>query len=132
MIELRRGVDDLSLGEARYAQVRIKVGKDMYLKGMAMYADDLPDGVDVRFNTNKTKTNDKGELREAMDALKPVKIDKATGKQDEDLPFGSIVRQKTYTDKNGKEQLSPLNIVSDNEEGRWSQWCKNLSSQMLS
>lgn len=132
VIELRRGVDDLSLGEARYAQVRIKVGKDMYLKGMAMYADDLPAGVDVRFNTNKAKTNDKGEIRDAMDALKPIKIDKATGKQDEDLPFGSIVRQKTYTDKNGKEQLSPLNIVSDNEEGRWSQWSKNLSSQMLS
>ena len=64
VIEIRRGVKDLSLGGSNYAQVRILVDggndkfenghkKDYYLKGMAVYADDLPDGVDVRFNTNK-------------------------------------------------------------------------------
>lgn len=47
MIELRRGVKDLNLGESNYAQVRIMVGGDRYLKGMAVYSDDMPDGVDV-------------------------------------------------------------------------------------
>jgi 2'-5' RNA ligase len=140
VIELRRGVDDVSLGQARYAQVRIAVGdgKDgtHYLKGMAVYADDLPDGVDLRFNTNKTKA----ELKEAVSkgkapseklaAMKAIKKDKATGENDPDSPFGSIVRQKTYIDKNGKEQLSALNLV--NEEGKWDTWNSTLSSQFLS
>ena len=47
VIELRRGVDDLSLGDAHYAQVRILVDGTHYLKGMAVYSDDLPDGVDA-------------------------------------------------------------------------------------
>ena len=55
VIEIRRGVDDLSLGGANYAQVRINVGDSHYLKGMAVYSDDMPKGVDVIFNTNKTK-----------------------------------------------------------------------------
>lgn len=127
VIELRRDVADLSLGDARYAQVRIKVGKDKYLKGMAMYADDLPPGVDMRFNTNKANTGNK------LDAMKDIKVDKGTGKQDAELPFGSIVRQKEYNDPiTGRKKLSPLNIVGDNEEGRWGEWSKTLSSQMLS
>lgn len=51
VIELRRGVKDLSLGNAHYAQVRIMVDGTHYLKGMAVYADNMPDGVDVIFNT---------------------------------------------------------------------------------
>lgn len=47
VIEIRRGVDDLSLGDSHYAQVRILVDGNRYLKGMAVYSDDLPDGVDV-------------------------------------------------------------------------------------
>jgi len=115
VIEIRRGVDDLSMGEARFAQVRIAVGKTHYLKGMAMYADDLPDGVDIRFNTNKSSTGNK------LDAMKPIK-------SDPDNPFGSIVRQRTTPD--GKKVTSALNIV--NEEGNWSEWSKSLSSQFLS
>lgn len=55
VVEIRRGVDDLSLGESHYAQVRILVDGSHYIKGMAVYSDDLPDGVDVMFNTNKKK-----------------------------------------------------------------------------
>lgn len=117
VIELRRGVDDISLGNARYAQVRIAVDDSHYLKGMAMYSDDLPDGVDVRFNTNKQKTGSK------LDALKAMK-------DDPDNPFGATVRQRHYIDENGESQLSALNIV--NEEGDWGNWNKSLSSQMLS
>lgn len=117
VIELRRGAEDLSLGNSRYCQVRIAVDGTHYLKGMAVYADDLPPGVDLRFNTNKKNTGNK------LDALKPLK-------DDEDNPFGATVRQRTYTDKHGKEHQSPLNIV--HEEGDWGKWSKTLSSQMLS
>ena len=37
VIELRRGVKDLSLGDSHYAQVRIMVDGTHYLKGMAVY-----------------------------------------------------------------------------------------------
>lgn len=117
VIELRRGVDDISLGNAKYAQVRIGVDGTHYLKGMAMYSDDLPDGVDILFNTNKHKDVPKS------DVLKKIK-------DDPDNPFGATVRQKHYIDANGKKELSALNIV--NEEGDWDRWSKTLSSQMLS
>lgn len=117
VIELRRGKSDLSLGEASYAQVRIGVDGTHFLKGMAIYSDDMPDGVDVIFNTNKSQ--DVGK----MGAMKPIK-------DDPDNPFGSIFRQKTYIDADGTEKLSPINIV--NEEGDWTTWSKTLSSQMLS
>lgn len=122
VIELRRGVEDISLGSARYAQVRIAVDGTHYLKGMAMYSDDMPDGVDIIFNTNKHKgTPALGEKDHTV--LKPMKAD-------QDNPFGATVRQKTYLGKDGKEHQSALNIV--NEEGDWSTWSKSISSQMLS
>ncbi len=117
VIELRRGVDDISLGKSRYAQVRIAIDDTHYLKGMAMYADNLPKGVDIVFNTNK-KTDTSKEL-----VFKSLK-------DDQDNPFGAIVRQKHYIDAKGKKQLSAINIV--NEEGDWGKWSKNLSSQVLS
>lgn len=115
VIHVRPGVDDISLGGARYAQVRIAVDGTHYLKGMAMYKDDLPDGVDLVFNTNKSNTGNK------LDAMKSMK-------DDPDNPFGAIVRQK-IDPKTGKVK-SAMNIV--NEEGDWDSWSKNLSSQLLS
>ena len=109
VIELRRGVDDLSLGTKRYAQVRIAVDGTHYLKGMAMYADDLPDGVDVRFNTNKPS----GTPREKV--LKPLKGNDFN-------PFGATIKP------NG--QRGAINIV--NEEGDWNTWSTKLSAQFLS
>lgn len=117
VIELRRGVKDLDLGAARYAQVRVGVDGTHYLKGMAMYSDDIPKGYDVIFNTNKNSSTPK------MDVFKKMK-------DDPENPFGATIRQKTYIGKDGKEHLSALNIV--NEEGDWSTWKKTLSSQMLS
>lgn len=123
VIELRRGVEDLSLGSARYAQVRIAVGDNHFIKGMAMYSDNLPDGIDILFNTNKHDTGNK------LDAMKK-------NKEDPDNQFGATIRQRHYIDSNGKEQLSALNLVASgdevNEEGRWSRWSKNLASQFLS
>ena len=117
LIELRRGVDDISLGNAKYAQVRIGVNDSHYMKGMAMYSDDIPKGYDIIYNTNKPK------------GTPPEKVYKEM-KNDPDNPFGATVRQKHYLDKDGNRQLSSLNIV--NEEGDWGKWSKNISSQVLS
>lgn len=122
VIELRRGVDDLSLGESRYAQVRILVDGTHYLKGMAVYSDHMPDGVDVIFNTNKHKGTP------MTDVLKKIK-------DDPDNPFGSAIKdaeqggQYWYTDKNGKKQLGLINKRAD--EGDWNDWQDALPSQFL-
>lgn len=123
VIELRRGVDDLSLGESRYSQVRILVDGTHYLKGMAVYSDNMPDGVDVIFNTNKKK----GTPMEKV--LKPIK-------EDPDNPFGSLIKdseqggQYWYTDKKtGEKKLGLINKRSD--EGDWSDWKDKLPAQFL-
>ena len=126
VIELRRGVEDISLGNSQYAQVRIAVDGTHYLKGMAMYADDLPPGIDIRFNTNKHQgTPMLGEKDNSV--LKPLK-------DDPDNPFGATIKaaggQRFYIDENGKEQQSVINKVND--EGDWDAWSKTLASQMLS
>lgn len=120
VIEIRRGVKDLSLGGSHYAQVRILVDNDRYLKGMAVYSDDLPDGVDVLFNTNKSKKT------APRDVMKEIK-------DDPDNPFGSLIKaggQSYYTDSNGKRQLSLINKRAD--EGDWGEWSDKLPSQFLS
>lgn len=114
-IELRRGVDDLSLGNNKYAQVRIAVDGTHYLKGMAIYSDNMPDGVDVIFNTNKSDTGNK------LKAMKEMNRDK-DGNLDVENPFGATIKPGG--------QRGKLNIV--NEEGDWGKWSKSLSSQMLS
>ena len=120
IVEIRRGVEDLSLGEKRYAQVRILVDNDRYIKGMAVYSDNLPDGVDVVFNTNKTPDVAK------MDVLKKIK-------SDPDNPFGSLIKpngQYYYQDKDGNRQLGLVNKTR--EEGDWDEWKDKLPSQFLS
>lgn len=116
-IQLRRGLKDLNLGESNYAQVRIPVDGTHYLKGMAIYSDDMPPGVDVIFNTNKTRDTPK------MDTLKKLK-------DDPDNPFGAVIKRQVFYNDGGKDKLSPINIV--NEEGDWKKWSKTLSSQFLS
>lgn len=120
VIEIRRGVEDLSLGNSHYAQVRILVDGTHYLKGMAIYSDDLPDGVDIRFNTNKKSGTPK------MDVLKSIKDDPSN-------PFGAMIKangQSYYIGKDGKEHLSAINKIK--EQGDWDKMSKNLSSQFLS
>jgi DNA-binding CsgD family transcriptional regulator len=118
VIYVRPGVNDVSLGNNRYAQVRIAVDGTHYLKGMAMYKDDMPPGVDLVFNTNKKNTGNK------LDAMKKVS-------DDPDNPFGSTVRQLVKRNPDGKEEVtSAMNIV--NEDDDWARWSKSLSSQFLS
>lgn len=122
VIEIRRGVKDLSLGNAQYAQVRIAVDGTHYLKGMAMYADpaDMPKGVDIIFNTNKkqgtpmidSRTHDlilNGKMTKAdydsdHGVLKPLKVNNETKKVDQDNAFGALIKaggQNYYEDKKG-------------------------------
>ena len=129
VIELRRGVDDLNLGNSHYAQVRIMVDGTHYLKGMAMYSDDIPDGYDIVFNTNKSSDTPK------MKTLKTIS-------DDPDNPFGAYIKangQSYYDDPNGKyidpvtgkkQSLSAINKLK--EEGDWDTMSRNLSSQFLS
>lgn len=122
VIEIRRGLKDLNLGKSNYAQVRISVDGTHYLKGMAIYADDLPAGKDIRFNTNKSKSVPM--IGEGDTVLKKMK-------SDPDNPFGATIRrQMEYIDKDGKKKLSPVNLV--NEEGSWGDWSRTLASQFLS
>lgn len=128
VVEIRRGVPDLSLGNSRYAQVRIMVDNKSYIKGMAVYSDNLPDGVDVMFNTNKAKGTPVSKV------LKDIK-------DDPDNPFGSLIKangQSFYDDPNGthvnpitgkKQSLSLINKRA--EEGDWGEWGDHLSSQFL-
>lgn len=125
LIEIRRGAEDLALGNSTYAQVRIAVDGTHYLKGMAVYSDDLPKGTDIVFNTNKHVGTPMMSEDKDNSVLKPLKPDPITKN-----PFGAEVRQFKYTDANGEKQQSPINLV--NEEGDWSHWSKNLASQMLS
>ena len=111
VIELRRGAEGLDLGKSRYAQVRIAVDGTHYLKGMAIYADDLPDGIDIRFNSNKHIGTPKLDTMKAQEA-------------DPDNPFKAAL-------KPGPEgRRGYLNIVR--EEGDWSEWSSTLASQFLS
>ena len=137
VVEIRPGVEDLSLGNSSYAQVRILVDGTHYIKGMAVYGDpkDFPDGVDVIFNTNKKQSVPiKGGKENSV--LKPIKSDPTN-------PFGALVKehggQRYYDDPNGKfvdeatgkkQSLSLINKTR--EEGDWGEWSKELPSQFLS
>lgn len=120
VMEIRRGVADLDLGNSHYAQVRIMVDNSHYLKGMAMYSDNMPDGVDIVFNTNKPSGTPK------MKVFKEIKNDPGN-------PFGAAITaegQSTYIGKDGKEHLSPINKLK--WEGDWDDMSKSVSSQFLS
>lgn len=133
-VEIRRGVPDLSLGESRYSQVRILVDGTHYIKGMAVYSDNMPDGIDIVFNTNKGKNVPMKEV------LKKIK-------DDPENPFGSAIKdadqggQYWYDADTGKrvsandktvknKKLGLINKRAD--EGDWSDWADTLPSQFLS
>lgn len=121
LIELRRGVPELNLGDKRYAQVRIGVEGTHFMKGMAVLRDDLPPGVDAIYYTSKKNTGNK------LDAMKE-QVDEGVSK------FGAVVKPNTFT-KNGKIEEGVVNIVggkNPSAEGAWDDWNKTLASQVLS
>lgn len=152
LIGIRPGVEDISLGDATYAQVRIAVNKDgkdaYYIKGMAVYDDTIPQGKDIVIYSNKrTRYSDKANGIEG--ALKETK-------NDPNNPFGATITaegQRFYESKKGKYiqtepdifkaddgksvsmdgkkyDLSPVNKLR--ETGTWDKYTKQLSSQFLS
>lgn len=106
------------------------IGFKMTPEQMAVYSDNMPDGVDVIFNTNKKSGTP------TKDVLKKIK-------DDPDNPFGSLIKehggQSYYDDPKGKytdpvtgkkQSLSLINKRA--EEGDWGEWSKTLPSQFLS
>ena len=122
-IEIRPGVPDLSLGKSTYAQVRIAVDDKQYMKGMAFYSNDVPEGYDCVYNVHYNR----GE--------KIFKSFKKTisGEVDRDNPFGAYIKaegQSWYDDpKTGEKKLSAINKLK--EEGDWDQQSRTLASQFL-
>ena len=125
VIYVRPNVKDVSIGSNHYAQVRIAVDGTHYLKGMAVYKEGLPEGVDLVFNTNKSNTGNK------KDAMKAMEKD-IHGNVDDFNPFGAQIRRQIIEkSSSGKDQVtSAMNII--NEEGNWDKWSNKLSSQVLS
>lgn len=149
-MELRPGVPDISLGDSMYAQVRVMVDGKAYMKGMALYSNDIPEGYDIIYNTNKKEgTKLFPEYKDDKAVFKYLNTDK-DGNVDKDNPFGATIKkQEYYEDKNGKYvkegdtfrlatdkdkgkelySLSPVNKLT--VEGDWSDWTRRLSKQML-
>lgn len=146
MIGIRRNVSDLSLGNSLYSQVRIAVDDKYYIKGMAIYQDDIPKGYDIVVYSNKSKEAGVNK------ALKP--IDRVKN-PDPLNPFGAVIKAPTaggqnyYKDPNGKYvkdgdiyilakknstgdrySLSPINKIKDEED--WESYKKSLPAQFLS
>lgn len=129
LVELRRGVADLDLGDdTHYAQVRILVDGTHYIKGMAAYADDLEPGIDVRFNTNKDSS---------VPIMSPNKKDKQVLKpinDDPNNPFNSLIKEKggqyEYIGEDGEKHLGLINKRAD--QGDWTDWADSLPTQFLS
>lgn len=150
VIEIRRGVEDLSLGNSHYAQVRILVDGDNYIKGMALYSDDVPEGYDILINSNKKKGTPLLSRDGKSGVLKPAET--IDGHVDTENPFGALIKmgdKKEYRDpetgevikitaggqyeyrdpKTGEMKLSPLNKTR--EEGDWDKWSRTLPAQFL-
>lgn len=127
---------DLSLGNARYAQIRIAVEGNRYIKGMAVYTEGLEN--DIVVNSNKaSKKGVDGALKQ-MERNKDGTI--------ADNPFGAstvnaqtVMRDrfgKPILDADGNQIKSAINFVGADKndahiEGRWGQWSKNLPAQFL-
>lgn len=126
---------DLDLGNSKYAQVRIAVEGDKYIKGMAVYNTNLPKNVDILVNSNKSVKDGEEKAFKDMKTIKD-KDGNVIG-VDWDNPFGSTVWQEEYKDSQGNNKLSAINVVSDrlgvdqHREGSWGEWSKNLPSQFL-
>lgn len=121
VLQIRRGVADLSLGDSHYAQVRILVDGTNYLKGMAIYSDNIPEGYDIVCNTSKPRDAARDRI------IKPISTD------DPKNPFGALIMaggQNHYTDENGERKLGAINKLK--QEGDWHEMSVSLSSQFLS
>lgn len=110
VIELRRGVPALYLGDGvDWAQVRIQVDQDHYIKGMAVYADDISEDNDIIVN-----------VRDENEAFKELDYKCAFSKYSHHK-----LKQRFYKDPStGEFKLSPINIIDNDLD--WDQWNRTL------
>lgn len=123
-IEIRPGVPDANLGASKYAQVRVLVGENQYMKGIAHYSDKVPEGYDFIYNSNKSSSQpDK--------VFKTIDEDKMNDPDTRPVDrFGALISaQNHYTDKDGNEHQGVLNIIAN--EGSRNEWSNSLPSQFL-
>ena len=142
LVLIRPGVEDVSLGNDLYSQVRIMVDNKSYIKGMAAYGtpeqfEKFPKNVDVIINSNKKKDADFYD-----GVLKPLKGEKEgpigpNNPIDRENPFGSAIKegakgQRWYPEgaPANEQKLSVINKRA--EEGDWGDWSNKLPSQFLS
>lgn len=131
VIQLRPGVEDIDLMGTRYAQVRIAIDDKMYMKGMAVYSNDIPEGYDIVYNVNKPSgSSDSDVFKKMYKKGEDDPFGATTSVKTLDPETGDIIYQKDYIGKDGKRHQSALNIVSD--EGTWDEWSRSLASQFLS
>lgn len=129
-IFIKRGCKDLDLKDSLYAQVRILVDGNRYIKGMASYYDGpFPEGCDLIFNTKKSSGTPLIDPDpDAKQLLKPIQHD------DPMNPFGALIKANTgqyhYIDDDGEEKLGLINKKS--EEGDWDNWKRTVSAQFTS
>lgn len=153
VIELKRGVESLSLGDAQYAQVRIAVDNKTFMKGMAIYGEDsdFPPGCNIIYNTNKKTGSPDSKVFKPLNTkeiqitdpaimtpaeLITYKKGKAVYRKGNEIdtnnPFGAAIKaggQREYIGEDGKKHLSPINKLR--EEGDWDSWSKTVSAQFL-
>ena len=91
LIELRKGISDISIGDALYAQVIIRYDDDHYIKGMAIYSDDIPAGFDMEVNYGPKD---------------PVRV--MTNKCAFSVNDHRPIKQRVY---DNDDKLSPINII---------------------
>ena len=132
VIELRKGVDDLYLGDGKvYSQVRVAVDDKYYLKGMAVYSDNVPPGYDIIVNSNKKRGT---PLDKVFKKMKLVNENDPNSPIDWDNPFGAVIKDKGqyhYVDhKTGETKLGAINKVND--QGDWDTWSSGIAAQWLS
>ena len=78
VIEIRKEVEDISLGDAKYAQVRIAINNKYFIKGTAIYSNCIQEGYDI---VCYTKCLDKRKVLNELDL-------------DSNEPFGVVVHQR--------------------------------------
>lgn len=144
VIEIRPGVKDLDLNGAAYAQVRIAVDGKSYLKGMAVYSDNVPKGYDIMFNSNKPSGTPMEKVLKPLET-KQITLEDGTKQKviDWENPFGAALKrngakilgagQYTYEDDDGTKKLSAINKIR--EEDDWADYKggnNRLPAQFLS
>ena len=104
VIELRKDVPDISLGDSKYTQIRIAVGDDQFLRGMALYSDGpFEGGIDIIHYTRKLRGD---EIFRKLQT-------------DSELIFGVPTRKATDD--------SLINIVKDDRDwDAWTQYTNKL------